>query len=144
MPSNFTENYQLSQWAKSDQVQMEDFNADNAKIDEALASHAAALAGKGNCQIYTTSYVGSGGVGPANARSLTFPNQPKFVAIGGGEGFLLMFPRGPIGYSVTTSSVLTVTVSWDENSVSWYGGSADWVMMNDFGTTYRVVALVDA
>ena len=36
MPSNQTSNYQLSQWERSDKVQMEDFNADNAKIDEAL------------------------------------------------------------------------------------------------------------
>ena len=33
---NHTPNYNLSQWAKSDQVQMEDFNADNAKIDAAI------------------------------------------------------------------------------------------------------------
>lgn len=37
MPSNQTSNYSLSQWVKSDQVRMEDFNADNAKIDVALA-----------------------------------------------------------------------------------------------------------
>ena len=36
MPSNQTPNYQLSQWERSDKVRMEDFNADNAKIDEAL------------------------------------------------------------------------------------------------------------
>lgn len=36
MPSNQTANYSLSQWVKSDQVQMEDFNADNAKVDAAL------------------------------------------------------------------------------------------------------------
>ena len=36
MPSNQTTNYQLSQWAKSDQVKMEDFNADNAKLDAAI------------------------------------------------------------------------------------------------------------
>lgn len=37
MPSNFTENYKLSQWERTDKVQMEDFNTDNAKIDGALA-----------------------------------------------------------------------------------------------------------
>ena len=37
MPSNHTTNYSLNQWVKSDQVRMEDFNADNAKIDAALA-----------------------------------------------------------------------------------------------------------
>ena len=31
-----TTNYQLNQWAKSDRVMMDDFNADNAKIDGAL------------------------------------------------------------------------------------------------------------
>ncbi len=36
MPSNQTANYALSQWVRSDQVRMEDFNADNAKLDAAL------------------------------------------------------------------------------------------------------------
>ena len=31
-----TVNYQLNQWVKSDRIQMEDFNSDNAKIDAAL------------------------------------------------------------------------------------------------------------
>ena len=41
---NHTTNYQLSQWAKSDQVKMEDFNADNLKIDGALKAEADARA----------------------------------------------------------------------------------------------------
>ena len=36
MPSNFTKHYSLSQWERSDKVLMDDFNADNAKIDAAL------------------------------------------------------------------------------------------------------------
>ena len=44
MPSNQTPNYQLNQWAKSDQVKMEDFNADNAKIDGLLKAGADARA----------------------------------------------------------------------------------------------------
>ena len=40
MPSNQTPNYQLNQWERSDKVQMEDFNADNAKIDAALKAEA--------------------------------------------------------------------------------------------------------
>ena len=61
MPSNQTPNYGLSQWSKSDRIQMEDFNADNAKIDAALAAqastlsaHTAQLAKLGNCQVWTT------------------------------------------------------------------------------------------
>ena len=41
---NKTQNYQLNQWAKSDRVLMEDFNADNAKIDTALKASADAIA----------------------------------------------------------------------------------------------------
>ena len=33
-----TTNYQLNQWAKSDRIMMDDFNADNQKIDAALAA----------------------------------------------------------------------------------------------------------
>lgn len=37
-----TANYQLSQWEPSDRILREDFNADNAKVDAALAKTAAA------------------------------------------------------------------------------------------------------
>ena len=35
-----TQNYQLSRWEKDDRIMMEDFNADNAKLDAALAAKA--------------------------------------------------------------------------------------------------------
>ena len=35
-----TQNYQLSRWEKDDRIMMEDFNADNARIDAALAAKA--------------------------------------------------------------------------------------------------------
>ena len=37
MATNQTTNYQLNQWETTDQVLRTDFNADNAKIDAALA-----------------------------------------------------------------------------------------------------------
>lgn len=36
MPSSYTEHYHLSQWVQSDAVLMDDFNADNARIDAAV------------------------------------------------------------------------------------------------------------
>ena len=36
MPSSQTPNYNLNQWSKDDRVLMEDFNADNAKLDAAI------------------------------------------------------------------------------------------------------------
>ena len=38
MASNYTTNYNLCQWQPTDQIQRTDFNADNAKIDAALAA----------------------------------------------------------------------------------------------------------
>ncbi|WP_369282887.1 hypothetical protein [Oscillibacter sp. GMB15532] len=38
-----TGQYQLSHWQKSDRILMDDFNADNTKIDAALAANAAAI-----------------------------------------------------------------------------------------------------
>ena len=36
MATNKTTNYQLNQWEKTDRILMDDFNADNAKIDAAM------------------------------------------------------------------------------------------------------------
>ena len=69
MPNSQTPNYKLNQWAKSDRIQMEDFNADNAKLDSALKAEADArrtadsaintqLAKKGNCWLWTYFYTG--------------------------------------------------------------------------------------
>ena len=46
-----TTNYQLNQWAKSDRIMMDDFNADNQKLDAALA---------GKTELVTGSYIGDG------------------------------------------------------------------------------------
>ena len=81
-----TTNYQLNQWAKSDRIMMDDFNADNAKIDAAL----------GALQIVTGIYTGSGN--DANCRvdvALGFRPEPvlvmanKFQFSGNGAFFAL-------------------------------------------------------
>ncbi len=58
---------------------MEDFNDMTEKLDEALA-------GKGNCRLYTGSYVGTG----TKEQSFTFPAKPYFAAIMGGSFFIIM------------------------------------------------------
>ena len=64
-----TTNYQLNQWAKPDRVMMDDFNADNAKIDAALAAR--------NCRFYTTSYTGDGEL----TKTWTFPAKPILIVL---------------------------------------------------------------
>ena len=97
-----TQNYQLSRWEKDDRIMMEDFNADNEKIDAALAAKAdaedvtalgetvaAVAAGLGsggsNCRIAWGSYTGRGTIGAANANRLDFGFQPVLVVIGSNE-----------------------------------------------------------
>ena len=68
MSTNHTRNYDLCQWEASDKVLREDFNADNAKIDAALGSHATQIAqalttagnafSPGKLPVVTGSYVG--------------------------------------------------------------------------------------
>ena len=48
---NKTPNYQLNQWAKSDRVLMDDFNADNAKLDAALKANADAISAETSARI---------------------------------------------------------------------------------------------
>ena len=69
---NHTTNYQLSQWAKSDRLMMDDFNADNQKIDAALKAVA-----DGTMQFITGSYVGDG----AEDRVIDLGVTPKLAIV---------------------------------------------------------------
>ena len=69
-----TSNYQLNQWEMTDRIRMEDFNADNQKIEAALDG----LKGLCNAQTYIMPYTGTGENGP---KVFTFPHQPMFVTI---------------------------------------------------------------
>ena len=77
MATNHTTNYELSQWLSADQVLRTDFNADNAKIDAALAETAAAVP-----RIAVGSYTGSG----ASARTILVGFTPKAVILCSEEG----------------------------------------------------------
>ena len=63
-----TANYGLNQWEKTDRIQMEDFNADNAKIEAAIlaaitaatAANDAATAAQNTAHVATGSYTGNG------------------------------------------------------------------------------------
>ena len=69
-----TTNYQLNQWAKTDRLMMDDFNADNAKIDAALKANADAIAAVG---YVTGTYTGTG----SYPRTIDLGFTPKAVLI---------------------------------------------------------------
>ena len=169
MSSQKTEHYELNQWLATDQVLRTDFNADNAKIDAALAAldsgkadgaafdtlsatvaeHTAAITKQGNCLFYTTSYVGNGQDGNWNAtpNSLTFPHAPYLVAISATDGaYLLMFRGSPWALAVLHPQYAHQSaVSWSGKTVTWYTTSGlPSSQMNASGVTYQVLALLAA
>ena len=142
-----TTNYQLNQWVKSDRIQMEDFNSDNAKIDAALKGNAdgvaalqTALAGAGNCGIAVTGYTGAGVYGAENANTLSFEHPPLAVFIFGGDVGFLSRDRGMRVLRGNSTASTTTTWSADGKSVSWYAGHSAY-QMNEKGYNYTVVYL---
>ena len=145
MPTNHTPHYNLSQWERDDRILMEDFNEDNTKIDTALArleetaaEHAAALARRGNCQVYTTTYTGNGG----SSKSLYFPGKPLLIVIMYYGGFFLTVqgvPRAAIHLGGTVEGIVP---QWSGNSVSWPTPNDHY--FNTSSVSYTVVAFLDA
>lgn len=144
-----TSHYQLNQWDAEDRIQRTDFNSDNAKVDAALkaqasdmASLAAEVAKCGNCQVYYTTYTGTG----SGSNDFTFPHKPLFISVFGNNIYFFALQGAPYGTGRTggTNSGISYT-TWTENSVSWvsYNDSLTY-QCNVSGETYYMVALLDA
>ena len=147
-----TGNYQLKQWEKTDRIQMEDFNADNAKTDQALAEQndelvalSAAAALYGNCQLVAGSYIGNGGSGESSARTLTFDSKPMLLFIHTlktyGSNHRMMLVRGAEWGWMSDYDTNASTVTWGDKSITWYGKTAV-SGANNSGSTYFYVALL--
>ena len=125
-----TTNFNLTQWAKSDRIQMADFNADNQKIDAALTALSAR-----NCQLYTATYVGNGaGV------SLTFPHKPVavFVTNKTSSAPIAAWIGADKMYKQDGGSGSVFAVTLTGNTLAWQNTLAS------TGAVYVVVALLDA
>ena len=132
---NQTTNFGLNQWSSTDRIQMEDFNADTAQID-------AALAGAGNCKVVTGSYVGTGTHGSSNRNTLTFDGTPILVIVAGSRGFTaLQGATGTASLSAGGGEPYGVSLVWGTNSLSWYAGNNADLQCNTSGATYYYCAL---
>ena len=80
-----TTNYQLNQWAKSDRIRMDDFNADNAKIDAALGAMP---------KIGFGSYSGNS----AENRTIALGYTPKAVLLFDSKGYTYRYYGGEMFY----------------------------------------------
>ena len=137
MATNYTTNYQLCQWEANDKVLRSDFNADNQKID-------AALKAKGNCILYWGSYTGTGEYGPSHPNTLTADFVPVAALIcgdrDGGSKSSAFLVRGCTYYEVVYSGSQGIHVSWQNNSLSWYGDNVG-SQLNDPNTTYSYLLI---
>ena len=129
---NYTQNYQLPQWAETDRILMDDFNGMTEKIEEALTH-------KGNCRLFTGSYVGTG----TKDQSFTFPEKPWLVAILGGSFFILTAHGITQTVSLSSFRQTMVNLTWTGNTASWDVFNYDQDACNLENVTYQVVALLD-
>ena len=128
-----TTNFNLSQWAKSDRIQMADFNADNAKIDAALAAL--------NSRFYLTTYTGDG----ASTRTFTFPHKPMAIFIARDNYISIAValqgcPRTQCFDYDSTASPATV---WDGDTVTMTFQSHQLRFVNFADNPYTMFALLD-
>ena len=144
----YTTNYQLPQWVKSDRIMMDDFNDANQKLDTALKNHddtldtlEATLLTLGNCQVYTTSYVGDEGTAP---RVLPFPKKPLAVLVFGSDGYGIVALQGVHETAVLGSNGGFLDLSWSGNQLSWVTGGYGSIHLNEKDITYQVVAVAAA
>lgn len=147
-----TSNYQLNQWEKTDRILMEDFNGDNAKVDAALKAldtnvnaAAVALTKCGNCQIYTTSYIGTGTYDSENPCSLTFSKPVAAIIICSNSVHGFASWGGSIR-SVYTTVTLSCFTSWSEDrkTITWYSKNTARDQLNEGGVTHFVTAFLQA
>ena len=145
-----TTNYQLNQWAKSDRIMMDDFNADNTKIDAALKANAdtaaaasAAVALCGNCKIETSTYTGNDQFGKEHPTSLTFPKCPAmFFVLDPVKAIILFCIHGAPKARILGSSV-TPTCNWTGNTISWYAATDSESQFNVAQRVYTVFAFFE-
>ena len=151
MASNYTRNYNLCQWAAEDKVLRTEFNADNAKIDAALAGKASTSAltalentvnsklsglqgtvsgqetslSLRNCQFITGRYTGTGKAGPDNPTTITFPRKPVFLVVRSprdARAFFAISGQSFVWYPLSGNN-RSLNLTWGSRSVSWYFSS---------------------
>ena len=130
MASNYTTNFGLCQWEATDQVQRTEFNADNAKIDAALAK---------TCQPYIISYTGDGN----QTRTMEFPGKPLFVIAVGSSVIFTAIRGGEKAYSVFSGMAQgSYLTTWGERSFTWQIATQLAYSAYNTGAAYQMYALL--
>ena len=127
-----TTNYQLNQWEKTDRILMDDFNADNQKIDAALAAR--------NCRFYTSTY---NGTGEAEA-TFTFPGKPILIVISSASMVSIAVRSAEYGNTLIPNGFYQFKSTWSEKSVLFTNTNNDaLVSANMKNRTYGMFAILE-
>lgn len=115
-----------------------------SSLSSTVSGHTSTLAKKGNCRIYTTSYVGSGTYGASNPNCLQFSSKPAVVFLAGPTGAQGVLIQGHSNTRIpeTSRGGGYLHLTWSGNSVSWYDPVCAENQMNIANSTYLVVALL--
>ena len=163
MATNYTSNYQLNQWEPTDQVLRTDFNADNAKLDAAIAELESGKADQSALSALSStvtslslnltkltfgSYVGN----DEASRTISLGFTPKavlvFTSFGAtDDGFEYSRPHyGGLAFmdhpiQSKSSSKLVLQVVPNGFSVAYESaGTGDRILSNEMGVTYYYIA----
>lgn len=147
---NKTPNYALNQWSKSDRVLMDDFNADNQKIEAALGTLSDNLGHKGNCRMVCQYHPGTGTCGKDHPSQLTMRRPPSLVFIadqdtgkfmiyveGSRSSLSPWYPNSPVKVSHEAKRMVDGSLAY---VVSWYSDTPEHQFNLD-GGSYAVISL---
>ena len=126
MATNQTQHYGLNQWELSDSVVMEEFNADNAKIEQALLDLKASLP-----KFQTGTFTVTETYDQTNPHSISFAFEPQLVIILQSESAVSNFGPtilvrgmptvvGVYNYkNFNTYEPETFYLTWEGNTLTW-------------------------
>lgn len=147
--TNKTENLQLNQWVRTDPVLMDDMNADNAKIDEAVKALQDAMP-----RMAWGSYVGTGNCGPGAPTVLSFDFPPRLVFVRGSSIYsggmnyacVFIYPAASALCEGEGATNAIQKIFWNGNTLLWYCTYASDTdnqkyQLNYKGETYHYFAL---
>lgn len=122
---------------KADASALNTLQSKVTQLSSTVSTHTTQLKGKGNCQVYQTSYTGAGKAGAASKLSFTFSAAPMMVFV-----FRVNDVEPQILMRGVTKGFGDLTISWSGNTVSWYSPSSATYQLNENGKTYKLCALL--
>ena len=117
--------------------------AETAARTSAISALNTAVVKLGNCQLYTTTYTGSGAGRTENPRSFTFPHPPRMVILTNGTAaYWWILGRNFSANSMGSDPRSNIAFQFSGNTLSWWSTNSTGLTMDNKGETYSLLALL--